>query len=105
MPTLEELARLNIDKQLIACGWVIQDLSGLNRYASLGVAVREFPLETGEAGNYAVGLSANIPHVGVDGIRLETLQEWLTVGADGVRPNMEWADIMRPNRNNHEIQP
>ena len=49
MPTPEELARLNIDKQLAACGWVIQDMSGLNRYASLGVAVREFPLQTGEA--------------------------------------------------------
>ena len=93
MPTPEELARINIDKQLTACGWTIQDMSGLNRYASLGVAVREFPLETGEAdyllfvdgkavgvveakpegttlsgvaeqaGNYVVGLPSNIPHV------------------------------------------
>jgi len=90
MPTPEELARINIDKQLTACGWVIQDMSGLNRYAGLGVAVREFPLETGEAdyllfvdgkavgvveakpegttlsgvaeqaGNYVIGLPANI---------------------------------------------
>lgn len=93
MPTPEELARINIDKQLTACGWVIQDMSGLNRYADLGVAVREFSLATGEAdyllfvdgkaagvieaksegttlsgvaeqaGNYVVGLPANIPHV------------------------------------------
>src|SRR5688500_11908792 len=93
MPTPEELARQNIDKQLIASGWTIQDMSGLNRYASLGVAVREFPLATGEAdyllfvdgkavgvveakpegttlsgvaeqaGNYVVGLPQNIPHV------------------------------------------
>ena len=49
MPTPEELARINIDKQLTACGWTIQDMAELNRYASLGVAVREFPLETGEA--------------------------------------------------------
>lgn len=49
MPTPEELARVNIDKQLIACGWTIQDMAGLNRYASLGVAVREFSLATGEA--------------------------------------------------------
>ncbi len=93
MPTPEELARQNIDKQLTACGWIIQDMSGLNRYASLGVAVREFLLETGEAdyllfvdgkavgvveakpegttlsgvaeqaGNYVVGLPKNIPHV------------------------------------------
>jgi type I restriction enzyme R subunit len=93
MPNPEELARINIDKQLSACGWTIQDMSGLNRYASLGVAVREFPLATGEAdyllfvdgkavgvveakpagttlsgvaeqaGSYVVGLPANIPHV------------------------------------------
>ena len=93
MPTPEELARINIDKQLSACGWTIQDMSGLNRYAGLGVAVREFPLATGEAdyllfvdgkavgvveakpagttlsgvaeqaGSYVIGLPQNIPHV------------------------------------------
>lgn len=41
MPTPEELARINIDKQLTACGWVIQDLSELKYYASLGVVARE----------------------------------------------------------------
>jgi type I restriction enzyme R subunit len=49
MPTPEELARQNIDKQLIAAGWVIQDRSHMNLYAGPGVAVREFPLQTGEA--------------------------------------------------------
>jgi type I restriction enzyme, R subunit len=49
MPTPEELARVNIGKLLTNYGWVIQDMSGLNRYAALGVAVREFPLQTGEA--------------------------------------------------------
>jgi type I restriction enzyme, R subunit len=93
MPTPEELARVNIDKLLTNCGWTIQDMSGLNRYASLGVAVREFPLQIGEAdyllfvdgkavgvieaksegttlsgvaeqaGNYVTGLPQNIPHV------------------------------------------
>ena len=41
MPTPEELARQNIDKQLSACGWAIQDMAGLNRYASLGVLALE----------------------------------------------------------------
>ncbi len=49
MPTPEEIARQNIDKQLEACGWVIQSRWDLNLYAARGVAVREFPLETGEA--------------------------------------------------------
>jgi len=93
MPTPEELARQNIDRQLIAAGWVIQDRAQMNLYAGRGVAVREFPLQTGEAdyllfvdrkavgvveakpegttlsgvadqaAKYSVGLPPNIPHV------------------------------------------
>ncbi len=48
MSTPEEPARVNIDKLLTYYGWVIQDMSGLNRYAALGVAVQEFSLQTGE---------------------------------------------------------
>ncbi|MCJ7433301.1 MAG: hypothetical protein MUO77_07430 [Anaerolineales bacterium] len=44
MPTPEELARVNIDKQLTACGWTVQSRSVINRYASRGVAVHEFSL-------------------------------------------------------------
>jgi type I restriction enzyme R subunit len=93
MATPEARARQNIDAQLTACGWVVQDRAGMNLYAGQGVAVREFPLETGyadyllfvdrkaagvleakaegvplstvseQAGEYAVGLPANIPHL------------------------------------------
>jgi type I restriction enzyme, R subunit len=89
----EALARQNIDSQLCACGWVAQDRPQMNLYAGRGVAVREFPLETGEAdyllfvdrravgiieakpegttlagvaeqaGQYTIGLPPNIPHV------------------------------------------
>ncbi len=89
----EAKARQNIDAQLNACGWVVQDRGAMNLYAGRGVAVREFPLETGyadyllfvdrkaagvleakaegallsgvaeQAGGYALGLPANIPHV------------------------------------------
>ncbi|MBI1792683.1 MAG: DEAD/DEAH box helicase family protein [Chloroflexi bacterium] len=93
MPTPEELARINIDKQLTACGWIVQSRGEMNLYAGRGVAVREFPLSTGEAdyllfvdrkavgvveakpegvtlsgvadqaAKYSIGLPANIPHV------------------------------------------
>jgi type I restriction enzyme R subunit len=93
MPNPEELARENIDKQLKACGWNVQSRNEINFFASRGVAVREFPLETGEAdyllfvdrkavgvveakpegvtlsgvaqqaAKYSAGLPANIPHV------------------------------------------
>jgi type I restriction enzyme R subunit len=93
MTTPEAHARQNIDNQLTACGWVVQDRAGMNLYAGRGVAVCEYPLETGiadylifvdrkavgiveakaegvtlaavaeQAGTYATGLPANIPHV------------------------------------------
>jgi type I restriction enzyme, R subunit len=92
-PTPEFLARENIDAQLAVCGWVVQDRARMNLYAGRGVAVREFPLQTGfadyllfvdrkavgvieakaegitlsgvaeQAGQYALGLPENIPHV------------------------------------------
>jgi len=90
--TPEELARKNIDRQLTDCDWVIQNVADMNISAGEGVAVREFPLTTGEAdyglyingkvagaieakpeghtltgmetqsGKYADGLPASVPH-------------------------------------------
>ena len=45
----EEKARQEIDRLLNQGGWIIQDYSELNLGASLGVAVREFPLQSGLA--------------------------------------------------------
>lgn len=45
----EQIARDNIDKQLIACGWLIQDKKRLNLAAGVGVAVREYSTEVGPA--------------------------------------------------------
>ena len=47
--TPEQKARVEIDKQFIACGWLIQDHKDMNIMAGPGVAVREFPLKTGFA--------------------------------------------------------
>ena len=96
MLTPEALAREAIDDQLTAAGWTVQDRPGMNLYTGRGVAVREFPLETGfadyllfvdrkavgvveakkvgstlsgvaeQAGSYAAGLPQNVPHVGED---------------------------------------
>jgi len=49
MPDPEALAREQIDRQLEAAGWVVQDRQRINLYAGPGVAVREFPVEGGEA--------------------------------------------------------
>ncbi|MFE9785106.1 DEAD/DEAH box helicase family protein [Nocardia salmonicida] len=43
----EQRARVLIDLQLAAAGWVVQDKSGLNLFAAQGVAVREVTMASG----------------------------------------------------------
>jgi len=45
----EQRARDEIDKQLIACGWLIQNKKNININAGLGVAVREYQTDVGPA--------------------------------------------------------
>jgi type I restriction enzyme R subunit len=45
--TPEAKVRKNIDKILIESGYVLQDMAEFNPSASLGVAVREFPTQSG----------------------------------------------------------
>ena len=45
--TPEQLARKEIDKQLAAAGWIVQDYKKFNPGAGLGIAVREYPTDTG----------------------------------------------------------
>lgn len=46
-PTLEAQARAQIDAQLVAAGWIIQDYKAVDFSAGRGVALREVPLKTG----------------------------------------------------------
>jgi type I restriction enzyme, R subunit len=45
----EQIARDNIDAQLIACGWVVQRKDRINLAANDGVAVREYQTDVGPA--------------------------------------------------------
>lgn len=45
----EQLARDNIDSQLIACGWLVQHKKAINLSAGVGVAVREYQTDVGPA--------------------------------------------------------
>jgi type I restriction enzyme R subunit len=49
----EQIARDNIDKQLILCGWIIQDKKKVNLAAGLGIAIREYQTDIGPA-DYAL---------------------------------------------------
>jgi type I site-specific restriction endonuclease len=66
----EEKSRQQIDRQLEQAGWTVQDHREINISAGLGVAVREFPLTTGDADYMLYGW---IPekwrlHLGLDSI-------------------------------------
>lgn len=43
----EQRARVLIDRQLEAAGWIVQDKKQLNLFAGLGVAVREVVMKQG----------------------------------------------------------
>lgn len=45
----EQLARDEIDRQLLLCGWVIQNKNQINLAANLGVAIREYQTSVGPA--------------------------------------------------------
>lgn len=75
----EQIARDHIDKQLLACGWLIQDKKKLNLAAGVGIAVREYQTDIGPA-DYV--LFVNKKAVGIieakreeEGVRLSTVEE------------------------------
>jgi type I restriction enzyme R subunit len=66
----EELARKDINRQVARCGWQVQNRDETNLSAGLGIAVREFPMLTGEAdyllysGGMALGVVEAKPAAG-----------------------------------------
>jgi type I restriction enzyme, R subunit len=50
--TPEARARIEIDRRLVAAGWVVQDYRRLNLGAGRGVAVREFVMRDGYSADY-----------------------------------------------------
>ncbi len=74
--TPEAKARQQIDLKLQHAGWVVQDVKELNLSAALGVAVREYPTDTGPA-DYV--LFVNRHAVGVIEAKKDSAGEVLTV--------------------------
>jgi type I restriction enzyme R subunit len=75
----EQIARDNIDKQLLACGWIIQDKTQFNLAAGLGIAIREYQTDVGPA-DYV--LFVDKKPVGIieakreeEGVRLTTVED------------------------------
>ena len=74
--TPETKARQQIDRKLEQAGWVVQDMSQLNLSAGPGVAVREYPTDTGPA-DYV--LFVNRQAVGVIEAKKDSAGENITV--------------------------
>jgi len=54
----EERARVEIDELLVAAGWHVCDLHQVNLHGALGVALREFPFNTGHGfGDYQLSVN------------------------------------------------
>ena len=47
--TPEQQARDNIDRMLVQAGWAVQDKNHINFGAAAGVAIREYPTDSGPA--------------------------------------------------------
>ena len=74
--TPEQLACQQIDAQLIASGWAIQDYAQFNPAAAHGIALREVPLKSGQC-DYLLLVDR----------KPETLMEWASQ-ADTVRAHL-----------------
>jgi len=75
----EQIARDNIGKQLLACGWIMQDKKKFNLAAGLGIAIREYQTDIGPA-DYVLFVDKKA--VGIieakreeEGVRLTTVEE------------------------------
>ena len=73
--TPEARARLQIDRKLVQAGWVVQDMKQLNLAAGPGVAVREYPTDSGPA-DYVLFVRRHA--VGVIEAKKDSLGENLT---------------------------
>ena len=97
--TPEGQARQEIDKNLIKAGWIIQDKNKIDLSAGLGVAVREYPTDSGPA-DYILFINKN--PVGVieakrpeEGVRLTAHEDQTAKYAES---QLKWCvnqDILR----------
>jgi type I restriction enzyme R subunit len=74
----EQEARAEIDRLLAAAGWRVQDAKAANIHASLGVAIREFPLKEGHGFAdymlYVDGKAAGVLEAKKEGVTLSGVE-------------------------------
>ena len=98
--TPEELARQDIDRQLAQCGWTVQSRSEMNISAATGVAVREFPMLTGEADYllYAAGKAIGVDRGEAQGAPADRGRDPIRQVRRGVAPGRPRPPLAAPLR-------
>ena len=89
--TPEEQARENIDRQLDACGWQVQDRADADITANRGIAIREFPLLGGDEVDYmlyADGKAIGVVEAKPEGSTLTGVEIQSTKYTQGLRPDL-----------------
>ncbi len=88
----EEKAREEIDRDLEACGWTVQNYSEMNPFASPGAAVREFPMRRGHGTVdyllYADGKAIGSVEAKPQGFTLRGVETQSAKYAEGVRESV-----------------
>ncbi|MFQ5578293.1 MAG: DEAD/DEAH box helicase family protein, partial [Anaerolineae bacterium] len=98
MTTPEARARQNIDRQLAACGWIVQDRDQMNLFAGRGVAVREFPLQTGFA-DYLLFVdrkAVGVVEAKKEGVTLSAVADQAARYSEGLPPNIPHVTLPLP---------
>lgn len=98
MAAPEELARKLIDAQLEAAGWVVQDRAAMNRRASLGVAVREYPMASGPCDYllFVDGKACGVIEAKPEGTTLSGVAEQSAVYQEAIpEPLATWGSPLR----------
>jgi type I restriction enzyme R subunit len=99
MTTPEAKARQTIDERLATAGWSVQDMKALNLGAGVGVAVREYPTDSGPA-DYVLFVNRN--PVGVIEAKKDAAGENLTATESQTEryaaANLKWRKDNAPLR-------
>lgn len=92
MPTPEDSAREKIDGLLERCGWNVQDYKSANLLAGRGVALRNFPLQSGHGFAdyllYVDGKAAGVLEAKREGATLTGVEIQAAKYSDGLPPHL-----------------
>ena len=96
--TPEKQARVQIDQHLRDAGWIVQDPSAINLSEGVGIAVREFPLNSGYADYllYADGKAIGVVEAKPKGFPLKGVETQSSKYTNGLPKNLPYYRLPLP---------